>query len=101
MVGEFGGIGWFEPGESFWASRCFTYLPAATPEDLVSLYINMTDKIIRDGTASASVYTQIADVETECDGFLNYNRDPKLSGHLIAQIWSANQDMIKRAIPSA
>ena len=28
---------------------------------------------------ASSIYTQITDVELECDGFFNYDRTPKLS----------------------
>ena len=39
----------------------------------------MTEQLISvKGDISASVYTQITDVERECDGFFNYDRTNKV-----------------------
>jgi hypothetical protein len=40
---------------------------------------------------SACVYTQITDVELECDGFLNYDRTHKFSKEDVANVRRANQ----------
>ena len=48
-------------------------------------------------TNSASVYTQITDVELECDGFLNFDRTNKFSDADTAAIRSANQSLIAKA----
>ena len=42
----------------------------------------------------ASVYTQITDVELECDGFLNYDRSNKFDAADTARIKAANQALI-------
>jgi len=70
MQGEFGGIGAFVSGKEWVASRCHTYLPVATPGDEADVYVNMTRTLIEHKALglSVSVYTQITDVELECDG---------------------------------
>ena len=58
----------------------------------------MTQQLLsfkRAGQVSASVYTQITDVELECDGFLNYDRSDKFSSQGIQDIVTANQKLIK------
>jgi hypothetical protein len=44
---------------------------------------------------SASVYTQITDVELECDGFLNYDRSSKFTAEQTADIKAANEALIQ------
>jgi len=44
---------------------------------------------------SASVYTQTTDVETECDGFLNYDRSNKFTDAETSAIHDANQALIR------
>ena len=51
----------------------------------------MTDTLLSwSDTLSASVYTQISDVELECDGFLNYDRTNKFGARDTAAIKAAN-----------
>jgi len=73
MIGEFGGIGTFQPNVHQWANtECHTYLHAANASSYASTYIAMINSIIayRDSPGvSAAVYTQTTDVENECDGF--------------------------------
>ena len=69
-----------------------------SPEAGRKAYINMTQQLLsfkRAGQVSASVYTQITDVELECDGFLNYDRSDKFSSQGIQDIVTANQKLIK------
>lgn len=101
MLGEFGGVGTFVPGKEWrpptpTQKSCFAYnLPAdplATPADEANAYIKMTDTLVAwSDTLSASVYTQISDVELECDGFLNYDRTNKFDSATTALIKKANQ----------
>ena len=50
-----------------------------------------------DQQASASVYTQITDVELECDGFLNYDRSNKFNAADTQRIQQANKALIDAA----
>ena len=45
--------------------------------------------------ANITQYTQICDVELECDGFLNYDRSTKFSGASTQEIARANQKLIE------
>jgi len=68
MVGEFGGIGAFIQGREWSPGQCFAYLANPDPENEAETYVNMT-KILLDNKAqgvSASIFTQITDVENEC-----------------------------------
>ena len=77
MVGEFGGVGAFlnqwEQVQNG-SGKCRSNSPAGsyghgntTPTEQASSYAANKRDI------SASVYTQITDVENECDGFLAYS----------------------------
>ena len=101
MLGEFGGVGTFVPGKEWRPptpiqKACFAYNlplhPLATPADQARAYIAMTDTLVAwSETLSAAVYTQISDVELECDGFLNYDRTSKFDDATTAAIRQANQ----------
>ena len=100
MLGEFGGVGAFVAGKEWRPptpthKSCFAYnlplAPLATPADEAQAYIKMTDTLLSwSDTLSASVYTQISDVELECDGFLNYDRTNKFGERDTAAIREAN-----------
>jgi beta-galactosidase/beta-glucuronidase len=100
MLGEFGGVGAFVVGKEWRPptpthKSCFAYnlplVPLATPADEAQAYIKMTDTLLSwSDTLSASVYTQISDVELECDGFLNYDRTNKFGERDTAAIKEAN-----------
>ena len=102
MIGEFGGVGAFVAGK-VWRpptpkqKSCFAYNlpshPLATPTDEAQAYIDMAATLCNwsDLGISASVYTQISDVELECDGFLNYDRTNKFDVISTAAIKKANQ----------
>jgi len=98
MIGEFGGIGTFTLGKQWVPHRCFTYLPVNTSQLMAETYVNMTGLMVREhiprGLAS-SIYTQITDVELECDGFYNYDRSPKLSPRQVTAVAEANQKLIQ------
>ena len=55
--------------------------------------------LAKDPTAkvSASVYTQITDVELECDGFLNYDRSDKFTADEVESVRAANAALIAQA----
>lgn len=93
MVGEFGGAGAYVSAHNW--GKCFSYLELDTPSEEAEAYINMTKILFASGDVSASVYTQITDVEDECDGFLNYDRTNKFSDEDTAKIRAANQALIR------
>ena len=43
---------------------------------------------------SIAIYTQLTDVETECDGWINYDRTPKFTDAQVAQIKGINEALI-------
>ena len=96
MIGEFGGIGAFVPGKEWLPNGCFAYLETNTTAEEAQAYVKMAG--VLKGWAdhvSASVYTQITDVETECDGFLNYDRTNKFDRASTLAIQAANQALIQ------
>jgi len=95
MVGEYGGVGAFVPGHEWVPGGCYAYLEVSTPTDEANTYINMTQSIYSNEVdISACVYTQITDVEEECDGFFNYDRTNKFSSQDTQRIYQANQFLI-------
>lgn len=95
VIGEFGGIGYFQKGKEWVPGGCFTYLPVDTPAAEAGTYASMA-ATIGDVTkdVSASVYTQLTDLERECDGFLNYDRTNKFSQTDIDFIVEANKALL-------
>ena len=76
VIGEFGGLGLSVEGHK-WSSQAWGYQGMADAQKLTSRYCALVDKVWElqnmNGLAAA-VYTQLADVETECNGFLTYDR---------------------------
>jgi hypothetical protein len=85
VLGEFGGLGLEIQGHS-WSQRAWGYLMLQDRDELAERYTRLFKQIwalhkLRG--LSAAVYTQTADVETECNGLLTYDRaitkiDPKI-----------------------
>jgi hypothetical protein len=95
--GEYGGIGAFVDGKAWVTGACHTYLKVDTPDDEAAVFLNMSQTLVqrkRNDGVSIAVYTQITDVELECDGFLNYDRTNKFSPATTAQIAAANKALI-------
>lgn len=81
--GEFGGIAWHVNGH-LWnpALAGSGYLLASSLDNFADLYdgyINeaVNFKSISNGGLNAAIYTQITDVENECNGLMTYDRLPK------------------------
>ncbi|MDB5326434.1 MAG: glycoside hydrolase family 2 [Phycisphaerales bacterium] len=88
VVGEFGGIGMVVEGHTWKKKDNGSYVMVKSPEDLVDMYSEFTNllKTFRDEKGlSAAVYTQTTDVETEVNGLLTYDRQPKADIKLIAK----------------
>ena len=76
VLGEFGGLGLAVDSHT-WSRENWGYRGTASPEDLTRKYEKLLQNSYnlnaRPGL-SAVVYTQITDVETECNGLLTYDR---------------------------
>jgi alpha-L-arabinofuranosidase B-like protein/glycosyl hydrolase family 2 len=77
-LGEFGGVGLRTPGHEYSPNGNFqAYEFQPTPLALTDRFVGMTNSLrgLMIGTGlSAAVYTEIADVEGEVNGFLTYDR---------------------------
>src|SRR5215469_2215299 len=78
--GEFGGIAWHVTGHLWNPAQAGTgYLLASSLDNFVSLYDGYITEALNykspaDGQLNAAVYTQITDVENECNGLMSYDR---------------------------
>ncbi|HWI59519.1 MAG TPA: glycoside hydrolase family 2 TIM barrel-domain containing protein, partial [Bacillota bacterium] len=76
VLGEFGGFG-LPIDHHSWSSNRWGYQTVLDSESLASAYSQLLERAwtLHDQRGlSAMVYTQIADVETECNGLLTYDR---------------------------
>ena len=78
--GEFGGIAWHVTGHLWNPALAGTgYLLASSLDNFASLYDGYIDEALNykspaNGQLNAAVYTQITDVENECNGLMTYDR---------------------------
>jgi len=87
-LGEFGGLGLPVKGHLWWNKKNWGYRNYKTKDELVAAYSNLIAKLrplIAKGLAAA-VYTQTTDVEGEVNGYLTYDRRPKVSPEAIRAI---------------
>jgi hypothetical protein len=100
MMGEFGGLGAFVDGHE-WANACHTYFHVDTPQEEADQYVAMAGTILgfNKVLTSISIYTQITDVENECDGFYNYDRTNKFNSSQVAEIVAANAALVNMPMP--
>jgi hypothetical protein len=76
VLGEFGGLGLAVEGHT-WVKQTWGYRGMSNPKALTRKYLELWQKVqqLRDEAGlCAAVYTQITDVETECNGLLTYDR---------------------------
>jgi len=101
MVGEFGGIGAFVPGHEWAPGGCFAYLPNPDAKNESATYVEMAAILLaQKRVVSVSVFTQITDVENECDGFLTMDRINKFTADETASIFAANQQLVAGSCPA-
>ena len=77
VLGEFGGLGLVIPGHT-WPGKGWGYRMSADRDALTREYDELIRRTasLRDRTAlCAAIYTQISDVETECNGLMTYDRE--------------------------
>eukprot|EP01059_Diplonema_ambulator_P017254 TRINITY_DN29236_c0_g1_i1.p1 TRINITY_DN29236_c0_g1~~TRINITY_DN29236_c0_g1_i1.p1 ORF type:complete len:622 (+),score=127.96 TRINITY_DN29236_c0_g1_i1:46-1911(+) len=95
MYGEWGGFGVFLTGHEWWPNQCSSYSTFSNNSDFISAYLTQITALAGfQSQTSASVFTQITDVERECDGFYTYDRVNKFSDSEVAQMKSANEKLI-------
>ena len=76
VISEFGGLGLSVEGHK-WSEQIWAYLVLTNAEALMGRYSMLMDKVWelqKVNGLGAAVYTQLTDVETECNGFLTYDR---------------------------
>jgi len=76
VLGEFGGLGLGVDGHT-WADKTWGYRGTESREELTRRYVDLLTRLaeLRESPGlSAAIYTQITDVETECNGLLTYDR---------------------------
>lgn len=101
VLGEFGGLGLRLPGHmwstNFWAYKLMTNLP--TLNEQAGRLLEAVHILRERYGLSAAVYTQTADVETECNGLLTYDRAiTKLDPAVAAAANSINREGYTRVI---
>jgi hypothetical protein len=104
VLGEFGGLGLAIP-EHTWEAKSWGYRGVEDREQLTSGYEALLRRVyeLRDRAGlSAAVYTQLTDVETECNGLITYDREIVKSD--VARTRAANRGEFKpleRLVPDA
>jgi beta-galactosidase/beta-glucuronidase len=76
VLGEFGGLGLAIPGHT-WKKEHWGYKGMNDADELTAKYAEFLASVYRmneEEGLSAAVYTQITDVEIECNGLLTYDR---------------------------
>ena len=90
VLGEFGGLGLPVYGHT-WTKKTWGYKGTASAEELTRSYVKLLTKAyaLKDKPGlSAAIYTQLTDVETECNGLMTYDRELKPD---CARVAAANQ----------
>ncbi len=78
VLGEFGGLGLGITNHTWQNRQPWGYQLFPNPEKLTAEYLLLLEKVWKfqkEKGLAAAVYTQLADVETECNGFLTYDRE--------------------------
>jgi len=76
VISEFGGLGLGVEGHQ-WSQQTWAYQVLTNAETLVGRYGALMEKVWelqKVNGLGAAVYTQLTDVESECNGFLTYDR---------------------------
>lgn len=77
LLGEYGGVLLAVQDHQWAPGKCHGYRTVSSNKELTDVYVGYIDTIqqlkIKPGL-SASMYTQITDVETECNGVMTYDR---------------------------
>lgn len=77
VLGEFGGLGYKVPGHEWYPGGGFSYEDQPTLAHLNNRFVGLLDalrEVRMPAGLSASVYTEITDVENEANGLITYDR---------------------------
>lgn len=77
VLGEFGGLGFIVDGHS-WVNQGWGYRGFADARSLTNAYLKLWQgvwELKKSKGLSGAIYTQLTDVETECNGILSYDRE--------------------------
>jgi hypothetical protein len=107
VLGEFGGLGLPLAGHTWQAEKNWGYRSFKTREDLTDAYVNLLENLrplIGRGLCAA-VYTQISDVEVECNGLMTYDRalvkmDPQRMGEAARKLYLP-PPLLKVVVPTS
>ena len=104
VLGEFGGLGLGVDGHT-WAKKTWGYRGMASSTELTQRYVNLLRGVygLRESKGlCAAVYTQITDVETECNGLLTYDREViKVDVDRVAAANQGNVPKVVVAVPTS
>lgn len=76
VLGEFGGLG-LAMTNHLWAPRTWSYATVQDTAELTARYAELLNRVWalhNSSGLSAAIYTQLSDVETECNGLVTYDR---------------------------
>jgi beta-galactosidase/beta-glucuronidase len=100
VLGEFGGLGLPVDGHT-WSKKTWGYEGTKNIEDLTLGYEKLLAKAwaMKDKAGlSAVIYTQLTDVETECNGLLTYDRE--VNKVIAERAAAANSGKQTKSVPS-
>ena len=84
LLGEYGGVLLTVQDHQWAPGKCHGYRTVSSGKELTDVYVSYIDTIQQLKTnpgLSASIYTQISDVETECNGVMTYDRMVKFDAN--------------------
>lgn len=76
VLGEFGGLGLPVEGHT-WQKETWGYRGVGSPDELTERYVELwrgVNALGKSDGLAAAIYTQLTDVETECNGLVTYDR---------------------------
>jgi hypothetical protein len=100
VLGEFGGLGLPVQGHT-WEQKNWGYSNMEDSLQLLGKYESYYDQVyryVKENGLSATIYTQITDVETETNGLLTYDR--KINKMGAENVYKANHNIIPPALVS-
>ncbi|MBB4689507.1 glycoside hydrolase family 2 protein [Amycolatopsis jiangsuensis] len=81
MLSEYGGVS-YAPGDELW----YNYSTAASADDLVERYRDLTTALLDCAAVAGFCYTQLTDTEQETNGLLTAAREPKADPAVLREI---------------
>jgi hypothetical protein len=104
VLGEFGGLGLPVEGHT-WTEHAWGYRGMETADELADRYERLLRRVWRlrhEAGLAAAIYTQITDVETECNGLLTYDRAViKIPIDRVLAAHAGEYDVFETIVPTA